>query len=157
MPLIFPWEKRVLEENTDIELYFTPEVVYQIGRDSYLVVLYRWIIKGYCPFLTKDGYCSIHDLKPASCKMFPLIYGWGDSSLRLSINCKWVLDNLKDLKDINPVYVFEEEFKVLIEIYSILSKLDKIAKSRNWIKMRYKDVKTVSKLVELNDINKYDD
>jgi len=122
MPLLFPWEKRKLEEyadklNNGHKLLFKPFLVYfDYPRNLYVVVLYRWIINGLCPF-NRDNQCIIHGDHPLSCKMFPLIVGVYDNTLRVSLACNWVKEHLNELKNMDPAKVFVYEYRYAIETF----------------------------------------
>jgi Fe-S-cluster containining protein len=128
MPLVFPWEKRSLEEKaskTGLKLEFKPAVVFEIDRDTAAVALYRWIIRGRCPFLDDKGLCRIHEEKPLSCKMFPLLVGWDDKTLRVSGACPWVRDNIEKIKRLDPSKVFPEEFKAAVKALAVLEEFSR--------------------------------
>ncbi len=58
------------------------------------VKIYRWIIKGWCPFFDRSSRrCVIHDRKPLACKMFPLVLDPNTGNIYLSENCIWVRQN----------------------------------------------------------------
>jgi hypothetical protein len=58
------------------------------------VKIYRWIIKGWCPFFDRSSRrCVIHDRKPLACKMFPLVLDLNTGNIYLSENCIWVRQN----------------------------------------------------------------
>lgn len=136
MPLVFPWEKRRLEKYRK-DLVFKPYVVYVINDHTYAVVLYKWIINGVCPFLRSDGRCSIHNEKPLSCKMYPLLVGWDDKTLRVSGACPWITENLEYIKKSNPAQVFPEEFKAAVEVLSILESIEATGRKLGWKRKIY--------------------
>ncbi|MET1160308.1 MAG: YkgJ family cysteine cluster protein [Thermoprotei archaeon] len=134
-PLVFSWEKRKLEE-IDNQLIFKPWLSYRIGRNSYAVVLYRWIIYGNCPFLdTNNGKCEIHDIKPLSCKIFPLLIGIDDNTLRVSRACIFVEKYSSKIFGSDPARVFPNEYPEAIKSYTILKIIDEIARLNNWVRV----------------------
>lgn len=134
-PLVFPWEKRSLENiasQKGIKLDFKPWILYETDENKHVVVLYKWIIKGVCPFLTDENKCSIHEEKPLSCKMFPLLIGWGDNTLRVSMACPWVTKNKNVIRRDEPNKIFPEEFKAAIKVFLTLKEVENIAKNKRW-------------------------
>lgn len=141
MPLVFPWEKRLLEEKAGergFKLEFKPYIVYMVNDYIGVVALYRWIINGRCPFLDGRGLCSIHRDKPLTCKMYPLIIGWGDNTLRVSGECPWIRDNLEYVKRGDPSKIFPEEIKYAVQTLTTLKQMDEIAKREGWVKRIYR-------------------
>lgn len=136
MPLVFPWEKRRLEKHRR-DLVFKPYVVYVVNDHTYAVVLYKWIINGVCPFLRGEGKCSIHDEKPLSCRMYPLLVGWDDKTLRVSGACPWIAENLDYIKRSDPSNVFPGEFRAAVEVLSILESIESKSKKLCWKRKIY--------------------
>ncbi len=124
-PVVFPWEKRRLEElagERGLSLRFDPLMVFCRGGDC-VAVLYRWVIEGDCPFLVGDR-CSIHPDRPLACRMYPLIVGFTDNTLRLSARCRWVEENQWVVRrSIDPRRVFPEESSAAIKAYAVLNKM----------------------------------
>ena len=132
-PVVYPWEKRVLEKyarSRGFELVFKPFLVYTKSNDA-VVVLYKWIINGYCPFYDRNSRsCTIYEDRPFACRMYPLILGLKDNTLRLSTTCKWVLDNLGDKQiPIDPSKVFPYEYSVAVKNFVRLKYLTNILES----------------------------
>jgi Fe-S-cluster containining protein len=83
----------VLEDEIDVltreagrigaRLQFVPAGEYNGVR------LYRWIIRGACPF-NRNGRCTIHEIKPLACKIFPLAVNLKTGDVYLSEKCLWV-------------------------------------------------------------------
>ncbi len=135
MPLVFPWEKRLLEKKAGergLSLVFKPYITYRISEGYYAVLMYRWIINGTCPFLDEKGLCSIHKEKPLACRMYPLLLGWDDGTLRVSGACPWIRDNLDKIRGADPSRVFPEEFKAVVEAAAILDNASKLAGRNGW-------------------------
>ncbi len=66
-PVVFPWEKE--------------EIVDRTGKDPFKKVKNFYIIPDHpCPFL-KDNLCSIEDIKPLNCKIFPASVFRGDKTI----------------------------------------------------------------------------
>ncbi len=81
--------------------------------------LYRWIIKGRCPFNDPEtGLCKIHDVKPLSCKMFPLnVAVRGDKvNVEVSRACPWVREHWDEVVSRSPEEVFPREWEALKEV-----------------------------------------
>lgn len=63
-------------------------------REVKALGMYRWLIRGFCPFYDREGrLCSIHSIKPLSCKMYPLLYNPINGEVVISRECPWVRDN----------------------------------------------------------------
>jgi len=153
-PLVFPWEKRLLERlarDKGIEgLEFRPYAGYTDGDKAY-VLLYKWIIKGVCPFLS--GYkCSIHRDKPLACKMYPLIIGWGDNTLRVSGSCPWVNDNIDLIRKGDPRKTFPDEIPYALKAFAILSSADNIARSRGWRKKIGGELLESDEIIDIDEV-----
>lgn len=132
-PLVFPWEKRLLEIkalNYKVEeVKFAPRLVYELPHREQVVVLYEWLINGKCPF-SKDSVCLIHGEHPLVCKMYPLIIGIWDKTLRISMQCTWVRENkwvLSNSIDLRRVFHKELENALLayIIIESVINVIEK--------------------------------
>jgi Fe-S-cluster containining protein len=91
MPTVFHEEVLRLKEEASrrgVELSFK-----ELGEFNG-VRIYRWIVRGWCPFFDKKSRkCTIHDKKPLACKMFPLILDLNTGNIYLSENCIWVKQN----------------------------------------------------------------
>jgi Fe-S-cluster containining protein len=163
MPTVFPWEKRLLEELAEekgIEnVTFKPLLVFRDGEGRCIVALYRWIINGYCPFLDRStSRCSIHNMKPLSCKMYPLILEIPTGKLMVSFKCKWVEEHGNALIERlanNPeliARVFPNEFNAAIEAYTEIMSILEYAKKKG-----LKEIKTeyLEDCTEVYDIDEY--
>lgn len=131
-PVIYPWEKRVLEKlalthASGEKLLFKPYLSY-VDDGKAIVVLYKWVINGYCPFYDKEGRaCRIYEDRPFSCRMYPLILGLKDNTLRLATTCRWVRENIRDLgQPINPGKVFPREYSVAVKNFVKLKYITQI-------------------------------
>lgn len=155
-PLIFPWEKRLLldlSKQYNIKLEFKPFLAYKINDSKYAVIFYRWIINGRCPFLSSKGLCTIHDEKPYSCKMFPLIVGIDDNTLRASGSCLWVNKNIEKIRNINSNSVFEKEYKYAIRVFIIIKLIEEVARSQNWKRIIISEEQLKRSNINLIDID----
>jgi len=132
MPLVFPWEKRELLKIRG-DLSFKPYMVFEISREKYAVVLYRWIIRGRCPFLSSTGKCSIHESKPLSCRVFPLLVGIDDNTLRVSLACAVIAQNPESYRG-DPRVVFPSEYPQAIKAYLLIKVLEELAAVNGWVK-----------------------
>ena len=93
-PTVFPREKRLLEEIAErrgVRVRFEPLLVFR-DRDGRCVVgLYRWVVPGFCPFFDRGSKrCTIHEVKPLACRMYPLIVEMPSGRLMVSGKCDWV-------------------------------------------------------------------
>ncbi|MCS7107994.1 MAG: YkgJ family cysteine cluster protein [Sulfolobales archaeon] len=83
--------------------------------------LFRWVIEGYCPFYsTTSNLCSIHEKKPLSCRIYPLLLNMRTGDIHLSTACDWVIQNLNTLSKGN--LDVEEVFKNEVSWIKILYK-----------------------------------
>lgn len=94
MPVVFPWEKRELEKiaaEIGVKLHFKPLQAFIDGNGVCAITLYRWEIRGFCPFFDKASKrCSIHDDKPLACRMYPLLVEMPSGNLMASGKCDWI-------------------------------------------------------------------
>jgi len=132
-PVVYPWEKRVLEQYAKIRgvsVVFKPFLVYRSSCRA-VVVLYKWVINGYCPFYDKSRRsCTIYRDRPFACKMYPLILGLRDNTLRLSTACRWVQEVLGETPaSIDPSKVFPYEYSIAIKNFVKLKYLSEMLKS----------------------------
>ncbi|NPA04510.1 MAG: YkgJ family cysteine cluster protein [Crenarchaeota archaeon] len=91
-PIVFPWEKRLLERmlnDAGLRGVFAPVEAYgPLPGGGCVVVLYRWVVRGFCPFYDSvSRRCMIHELKPLACRMFPLLLELPSGRLMLSAAC----------------------------------------------------------------------
>lgn len=87
------------------------------------VKVYRWLIKGYCPFYDKEGKsCTIHEVKPLACKMYPLFYNPNTGEVLISKECKWV-NEISSSEEKLGLENFPNETKALEEALSRLYKV----------------------------------
>lgn len=85
MPVVLEDEIEVLKEEArrrGVVLEFRP-----YARPG----LYKWVIKGWCPFYR--GGCTIHHKKPLACRMYPLVLNLKTGEIYLSEKCLWVKIN----------------------------------------------------------------
>ncbi|WP_202943252.1 YkgJ family cysteine cluster protein [Ignicoccus hospitalis] len=107
MPVVFEDEKEELE---------------RMGQREFVELLpglYRWVIKGRCPFNDPEtGRCKIHEKKPLSCKMYPLNVRVKDGKVFIEVSraCSWVKHNWEEVVNNPPERVFPEEWKALNEV-----------------------------------------
>ncbi|MEM1598382.1 MAG: YkgJ family cysteine cluster protein [Pyrobaculum sp.] len=88
MPVVLEEEIPLLKneaEKIGVELHFQPYGEYN-G-----IKLYKWVIDGWCPFYR--GKCTIHEKKPLSCRMYPLVLNLKTGEVYLSEKCLWVKIN----------------------------------------------------------------
>ncbi|ADY00392.1 hypothetical protein VMUT_0176 [Vulcanisaeta moutnovskia 768-28] len=87
------------------------------------VKVYRWLIRGYCPFYDRENKaCTIHLMKPLVCKMYPLLYNPSTGEVLISKECRWVSDAMNSDESIG-LDSFPEETKALEEALSRLYKI----------------------------------
>ena len=107
MPVVLEDEIKTLSQEAErrgFKLEFTP-----IGEHNG-VKLYRWIIKGWCPFY--KGRCTIHEKKPLACRMYPLVLNLKTGEIYLSDKCLWV--KLNGPKPLDEFPAEKEALKKLI-------------------------------------------
>ncbi|NPA85540.1 MAG: YkgJ family cysteine cluster protein [Crenarchaeota archaeon] len=103
-PIVFEDEKRKLEA---------------LGAKDFVKLgagLYRWRIKGRCPFNDpRTGLCKIHEEKPLSCKMFPLNLVVKGREVRVEVSraCPWVREHWDEVLSRPPEEVFPKEWEAL--------------------------------------------
>jgi len=133
MPLVFPWEKRFLEKKSP-NLFFKPYLVYR-KDNQLLVLLYRWVVKGKCPFLDENGRCGIHGEKPLVCKMYPLIIGLNDATIRVSGLCRYVREHHEEATIGDPFIVYRNEMIHALEGFLIINMVRRVASRENWVEI----------------------
>lgn len=123
-PVLFPWEKRVIEdllEGGETNTSFEPLEVWRDSKGVCIVTLYRWVIKGFCPFYDiVMRRCKIHEMKPLACQMFPLLVEVPSGKVMLSSKCLWTKKNQKLLKELKKpeviAHVFPSEFAAAVTV-----------------------------------------
>ncbi len=155
MPLVFPWEaRRISKLCFNNECVFKPFLVYQYGNLN-IIVLYRWIIKNKCIFLTNDNKCKIHGEKPLACKIYPLIINLDDNTLRVSYVCKFISSNKHLLDNTDPALFFKNEYFNALKTFIFLKIIDEYACNNKWRKIIINNT-SINKL-EYIDIDQYID
>ncbi|MCG2863425.1 MAG: YkgJ family cysteine cluster protein [Vulcanisaeta sp.] len=87
------------------------------------VKVYKWLIKGYCPFYDRENRaCTIHPIKPLSCRMYPLLYNPNTGEVLISKECRWVSDAINSGEEVG-LENFPDETKALEEVLSRLYKI----------------------------------
>ncbi len=88
------------------------------------VRMYRWLIRGYCPFYDRNtGLCTIHPMKPLACKMYPLLYNPNTGEVLISTECQWVKQQME--KGHTPTLdEFPQETRALEEALSKLLRIN---------------------------------
>jgi Fe-S-cluster containining protein len=83
--------------------------------------LYRWVIRGYCPFYdVRRRSCSIYRERPSACRMFPLLLNPKSGELSVSRMCDWVEANFQEIINSDPQEVFPEEISSAITVFKRL-------------------------------------
>ena len=85
MPVVLEDEVRTLTQEAGrigVKLRFVP-----YGEHNG-VKLYKWVIEGWCPFF--KGKCTIHEKKPLSCRMYPLLLNLKTGDIYLSEKCLYL-------------------------------------------------------------------
>lgn len=141
---MFYWEKRLLEEIAEklhISLQFEPFLVFKDEDSKCVIALYRFVVKGYCPFFNRQTkLCSIHDQKPLACKMYPLLVEMPTARLLLSAGCEWVRRHqaivtiLEKKPDLIAV-VFPREFEAAKIVLTEFRAIDDIVKEKNLVRV----------------------
>ncbi len=131
-PLIFYWEVETLRNKArsvgasiDIEPYLSVE-----DAEGIFTYIYRWKIQGRCPFLL-NGKCIIHEDKPLSCRIFPLIADIESSRIYVSGRCRWVREH-KELISPSSIPEVFDEFELAVKIIGMVSKFIEISKNNGW-------------------------
>ncbi len=151
-PRVFPWEKRFLEKKAGdlgLRLSFKPDLVYYDPfREKYVVLLYRWVIGGRCPF-NRGSRCIIHGEHPYACRMYPLIISYGDRTLRLGLQCNWVKRYFDRIREgISPDKVFPNEFSYAVKAFTYISLMIEEAKRYGWRQVNVDEVGDDAELVD---------
>ncbi|MCD6340656.1 MAG: YkgJ family cysteine cluster protein [Desulfurococcales archaeon] len=87
---------------------------------------YLWIIEGFCPFYDiANRRCSIHENKPFSCKMFPLLLNIRTGEVSVSFACDWVINHISELinERNNIAEIFPDEFKAVVNLFKKIKAL----------------------------------
>lgn len=85
--------------------------------------LFRLVVVGFCPFYSiVDRRCTIHETKPLSCSMFPLLINVETKDIHISAACDWALQHINILLDgnIDIEEVFKDEVYALKKLYKSL-------------------------------------
>ena len=84
---------------------------------------YLWVIDGFCPFYDiKNRRCRIHEDKPLSCKMFPLLLNIRTGEVSVSLMCDWVIKNFERIRSSNDVFkIFPQEMKAILRLFELIS------------------------------------
>lgn len=122
--MLFPWEKRSIEdllEDKEENIRFEPLEVWRNNEGVCVVILYRWVIKGFCPFYDITiKRCRIHEMKPLACQMFPLLVEVPSGRVMISGKCLWTKKNQKLLGELKTpeviARVFPSEFSAAIAV-----------------------------------------
>jgi len=113
-PVVLEGEVRVLEEEArkrGISLTFI-----RIANGFYL-----WAIEGFCPFYDfASASCTIHEKKPLSCRMFPLLLNIARGTLNVSLMCDWVYVNRERVFKGDVREMFPDEVGAVNELLSRL-------------------------------------
>ncbi len=114
-PVILPEERNRLEKlasKANVKLKFTKVD----GKE-----LYRWVIKGYCPFYDIGRRkCKIYGERPLACKMFPLLINPENGEVSMSRACDWVTANFNEILKDTPQHVFPSELDAAITVFKAL-------------------------------------
>ncbi|WP_317896346.1 YkgJ family cysteine cluster protein [Pyrofollis japonicus] len=158
MPTVFAWEKRLLEELAEargIRLEFEPIQIFRDKNGICVVTLYRWIIRGFCPFYDRETKkCTIHEKKPYACKMYPLLLEMPSGRLMVSGKCDWVkrnkdiIDRLMSKPDFIPK-VFPNEFKAATNAFIEFSSISEYVSSKDFSKVT--DLKDCKKVMDIDE------
>lgn len=131
-PLVFYWEKEELEKlasKKGLSLSFKEYLVVDEPNGKF-VYIYRWIIDGKCVFL-EGNRCTIHEEKPISCKMFPIVIGIPGDRMYLSLRCVWIKENMDYITPENFPHIFDE-FKIAAKVLGMVTEFFRIAKENGW-------------------------
>lgn len=132
-PLVFYWEKERLEElalKRGSSLSFKEYLAVIESNGDRFTYIYKWIIDGKCVFL-EGNRCTIHEEKPISCKMFPIIIEVPGNRMYLSLRCNWVRENAEQIDPSNFPQIFDE-FKIAVKVMGMITEFLKIASENAW-------------------------
>jgi len=152
--MVFSWERKHLLKY-DNTLVFKPFYGYSDGVRK-IIFIYHWVINGRCPFLNDMGLCTIHEFKPLSCRMFPLILGLSDNTLRVSLACKIIAENPEEYKG-DPSVVFPNEFTHAVKTYIIIKIIEEMADNLGWSRILMDGSGFNGELIDIDDIIDIDD
>jgi len=147
--MVFSWERKYLMKHINT-LVFKPFYGYSNGVQN-IVFIYHWIINGKCSFLNDKGLCTIHEFKPLSCRMFPLILGLSDNTLRVSLACKLVAENPEEYKG-DPSVVFPNEFIHAVRTYLIIKVIEEMADNLGWTRVLMDKNGFNGELIDIDDV-----
>lgn len=83
--------------------------------------LVRWVVGDVCPFYdASNRSCLIHEEKPFSCRMFPLVVDIAGMRLLVSLYCSWVRAHISELENLDPREVFPNEVEALGEMLGVV-------------------------------------
>ena len=159
MPTVFPKEKRLLEELAEargFRVEFEPLLIFRDREGRCAVALYRWVIRGFCPFFDKaTKKCTIHSVKPLACKMYPLLLEMPTGRLMASGKCEWVkrmgprlMERLNRRPELIP-RVFPNEFEAARVAFSEIASAMEYA-SRNGLE-RVDSLEGCKEVYDLDD------
>ena len=68
----------------------------------------------------RSGSCTIHEKKPLSCRMFPLLLNIAKGTVNVSMMCDWVYVNREAVFKEDVMRTFPEEISAVSELLSRL-------------------------------------
>ncbi len=75
--------------------------------------LYQLHIVGCCPlFDAESRSCTIHEVKPLACKMFPLLFNPSSMQVLISLECTWVRRTIEEVGYVD-LSMFPNEVRAL--------------------------------------------
>ncbi|MET1101699.1 MAG: hypothetical protein ABWW69_04395 [Pyrodictiaceae archaeon] len=156
-PVIFPWEKRILEELGawyGAQLEFKPLEIFGDEEGKCVAVVYKWVIKGFCPFYSiLSRSCKIHEYKPLACKMYPLLINLSSAEIIASAKCKWVKERSSAIRLLGREellrHVLPKEYRALRQAFMIYTTLVESLNRRGFY--RINDPSHCASMIELED------
>jgi len=119
MPIVFDFEReKLLDKAKELNCHLEFKEVGRLGGH----VVYRMIVRGFCPFFSlSDRSCRIHEVKPLSCKMYPLLLDVRDMKVMLSLLCEWVRRYKINQLSVGEVLdMFKEEIAYLLQVVKLI-------------------------------------
>ena len=130
--MVFYWERDELNRIAEAmgkKLRFEEFLSIFDGSEKF-VYIYRWLIEDACPFLEANR-CMIHENKPLSCKIFPLIIRIPDLAVIVSSRCRWVRMNSERIKPENIPTIFDEFF-LAVKVLAMVDRFLSVARMNGW-------------------------
>lgn len=87
-----------------------------------------YVIKGTCPFLTKEKLCEINDIKPSICLTFPLVFINIDMDITRNYGISTLCPKYNTLTKTDIEYGIKIHRKALLDLFRTMESLKKDGK-----------------------------